>query len=59
MKILVDKMPNHPSNCPWCENESTMDYDKYTCTWLNSNYHCMYDITKECPYFTTIKEKDI
>ena len=55
MKIIVDKMPGTVTDCRWCKDESSMDFDKYTCTWLNSNYDCMYDITGECPYFTELK----
>lgn len=53
MKIIVDKMPRTKTDCPYCKDESTMDYDKYTCKWLNSNYECL--CVEECPYFTELK----
>lgn len=49
MKIIVDNMPSTVDRCPYCKDESTMDYDKYTCTWNNCNRNC-YD-TNDCPFF--------
>ena len=56
MKVIVDKMPSKPSECPYSKDESTMDWEKHTCLWNASgtrNFTC-YD-TGECPYFTDKK----
>lgn len=52
MKILVDRMPDKPYECPYCKDESNMDFDKYICKWNGSNRKC-YD-TSVCPFFADV-----
>ena len=54
MKILVNEMPEHPSECPY---ETT----GYKCTWQQNDSECEPHMkncelhTKyECPYFTDL-----
>ena len=53
MRIVVDEMPKSREYCDFVKDESTMDYDEYTCKYMNSNIHC--PGPEECPYFVSIK----
>ena len=57
MKILVDKMPEEPYDCPCCKDESDMDMDKYICKWNGSNRVC-YN-TADCPFFVGVSESEV
>lgn len=61
MKIVVDKMPDHIGDCPYCKDLSTMDYDEYTCMWNGNESRCWGP--DECPYFVQMKaykeDKDV
>lgn len=53
MKILVDEMPKTATECPYCKDKNTMDYEEYICMWSNLNLNCegVYGMNK-CPFFT-------
>lgn len=51
MKLIVDKVPDKPYNCPYCKDKSCMDYEEYICTWNNSDRVCPVEYDG-CPYFT-------
>ena len=56
MRILVDEMPKEPKDCPYCKDESTMDFDKYTCTYRKEHQcYCTDGDMGYCPYFVTFK----
>lgn len=56
MKILVDKIPKEPNECPYCKDESNMDFDRYICKWNGSDRKC-YD-TSDCPFFVDAVSSD-
>lgn len=54
MRILVDEMPKKNYKCPYCLDNSTMDYEEYKCQWQNSGIDC-WDV-KDCPFFMDASE---
>ena len=53
MRILVDEMPKESYDCPHCRDDSTMNYDEYTCMWNGNESKCWGP--DECPYFVQMK----
>ena len=55
MRILVDKMPTKPTDCPYCIDNSTKDFDEYDCIFRNgtdADEYCSLECSFGCPYFT-------
>lgn len=55
MRILVDKMPEEPEKCIYCQDKSTEDFDKYICMWSKSEERRCFE-TRDCPYFVSFKD---
>ncbi len=54
MRIVVEQMPEENYQCPYCKDESCMDYKKYTCQYNGSGINCWN--VSECPFFISFKD---
>ena len=60
MKVLVDKMPKKPKDCPHARETDNPERTQYRCIYNAGcfDYGEICENTSKCPYFMSVKDTD-